>query len=136
MSLTKEQIKKLKSDVSFPVREEFSEEELREAVGITKTVKGLGEFTIGWSEVCNYIFYWFNKFSVDFKREAREKFIEETMRLEKMDREEATKEVNDCIACWIMSFIFSGLNSSSRKENYLTLQQIKEGKFYEFINID
>ena len=128
MALTKDQIETLRKSIYFPTNEEYTEEDLREAVGITKHIKGMKyDITIGWAEVCHYIFYRFNRFSTEFKREAREHYIEEMMKYAKIEKEKATREVDECIASYIIEFIFNGLNTANRTENYLTLQQIKEG---------
>ena len=128
--LSKRQLNYLEKDGHLWWRDEYTEQQLREAVEMQTQ-----EDPVSWEEVCDYIFHWFNKFTVEFKREARQNFIKEVMDNEHLGEKEATRKVDEAIADTIANTICISLANYST-ENFITLQQIKEGKFYEFINID
>ena len=136
MSLTKEQITKLRRNQIFFRSEEYSESDLREAVGITKKIKGMGEYSISWLQVTDYVFYWFNKFDVGFKREVKESFIKEAMKSYRTDRKEAIKIVNEYICSSIVDHIMDHFKTEDETKVYTILKEIKEGKFNEFIEVD
>lgn len=134
MSLTKEQIDEMKRYGGISTCEDFSEQDLREAVGIEddeKTAK------IMWIDVTEYVFYWFNRFSAEFKHEARNHAIDEFRALKHINREKAIKKVNELIADALVNFIANSINYSPRDEDhYKLLQLIKQGKLNEFIDVD
>lgn len=133
MPLNKQQLKHLKRLGTLNFDTDYSEQDLRELVGLETNDK----HHILWIDVVEYTFYWFNRFNNDFKREAREQAIQEYVSKHFVRKEQATKEINVLIADSIVQFILNNLhNSDTYEDRYKLLQQIKEGKFYEFINVD
>ena len=128
--LNKRQIDYLKDDGHLWWRDEYTEQQLREAANMETSKE-----PIAWEEVCDYVFHWYNKFSLEFKREARTNYIKEVMNKEHPEEKEATKKVDEDIADTIATTLCFALGENS-VDNCKILQQIKEGKFYEFINIE
>lgn len=133
MPLSKKQINKISKVTNcIDSNEQYTEDQLREAVGLETDIE-----PITWEDVCDYVFRWFNKFSLEFKREARENYINELIKDKQLSKKEATEEVDQSIAEKIIMFILDGLRDfDTLEERYKILQQIKEGKFYEFINVN
>ena len=130
--LSKEQIEHIKHKAGIYRYDTYSEQQLREAVEMETDFS-----PISWGVVCNYVFYWCNKFSNDFKREVRENYIKELVETKQMTKEEATNKVNEMIAEDIIEFILKGLYyGKSQQERFKMLQQIKKGKFFEFIKVE
>lgn len=130
--LNKRQINYLENDGHLWWHDEYTEQQLREAVEM-KTYKG----PLAWEEVCNYVFHFYNKFSLEFKREARTNYIKELINKEHLEEKEATKKADEYIADTISTTIYEALGlSQDEDKEFKMLQQIKEGKFYEFINIE
>lgn len=134
MPLSKKQIKRISKDVNYlDINEQYTEDQLREAVGLETSFN-----PITWKGVCTYVFSWFNKFSLEFKREVRENYINEVIESQHLSKKEATEQVDKYIAEQIILLISwrLGRRYDSPEEGYKMLQQIKEGKFYEFINVN
>lgn len=133
MPLSKRQINKISKVTNcIDSNEQYTEDQLREAVGLETDYE-----PITWENVCDYVFYWFNRFSLEFKREVRENYINELIKDKHLSKKEATEEVDQSIAEKIIMFILNGLRDfDTLEERYRILQQIKEGKFYEFINVN
>ena len=130
--LSKKQIEYLQGDGHLWWHEEFTEQQLREAVEMETDKEPLS-----WEEVSDYVFHWYNRFSLEFKREARANYIKELMNKEHIGEKEATQKVDEDIADALAFAIYESLGlSQDVNDMYKMLQQIKEGKFYEFINIE
>ena len=134
MSLTKKQIKSIKTFNAFdPSTSEFTESMLREALGMD-TRNG---DKITWGKICHYVFWWFNLFSKEFKREVRENYIKERVEERHESLKEATDLVNYDIADSIVFYIINRLYYiQTDRPHWEVLKEIKEGEFNEFIDVE
>lgn len=137
-SLSKSQLRSLRLLGYFDEDLDYSEEQVREAVGMNADE---GEI-IHWEDAAAYVFYKFDKYSTEFKREVRASYIKEMVENKHMTKEEATKKADGNIAFNLFNYMrqmiisfFSSANFDS-KDSYKLLEQIKQGDFNEFINLD
>lgn len=133
MSLTKQQKRSLKLLGYFIEDENYSEEQVREAIGM-KADEGK---TICWEDATLFVFYYFDKFSAEFKREVRENYVQELMKEQHICKEDAERRVDATIAIHVFYYIKEFVNSKPSSEQVFEfLHRIKEGYFNEFININ
>ena len=134
MALTNKEIKDVKKLEALNFDVDYSEQDLRELVGLETNDKNR---KIDWFDVVGYVFCWFNKFSTEFKREARENSIKEYAVNNHVSEQEARKFVDEDIADAMITFLVRSFHfTDTLEERYKVLQQIKEGQFKEFINVD
>lgn len=133
MSLTKQQKRSLKLLGYFIEDENYSEDQVREAIGM-KADEGK---TICWEDATLFVFYYFDKFSAEFKREVKENYVQELMKEQHICREDAIRRVDATIAIHVFYYIKEFVSSNhSSNEVFEFLHKIKEGYFNEFININ
>lgn len=127
MELTKQEIQKIQDHHCYlDPKDSYSEEELRETVGITD-----GDISVDWRHVVCYAFNNFTRFRQDFLREIRIKAINELINnnhTEEESIETIDKEIQSHIQCF--------LSLPDRRHNMRELSMIMErhnnGDFFEF----
>jgi polyhydroxyalkanoate synthesis regulator phasin len=134
--LTKKQIKKIE-EYGFPPQDKYTEQQIREGIGLKTHF-----YEVGWDDAAYYVFVHFNKFSTEFKREVRENYIQELIKEGQMSIEEATENVDEWIANAILSHLKMHFDKDYRpaldmfsKDDFVFLQQLKDGNLFDFINV-
>lgn len=107
----------------------YSEEDLRETVGITD-----GDIIVDWRHVVHYAFKNFTKFKQDFLREVRINAINEldkNIHSEEKSSEIIDKEIQSHIQCFLSPQ--DGRNNlKEQKELTMIMERYKKGDFSEF----
>ena len=134
--LTKKQLKDIKECGFFP-QDKYTEQQIREGIGLETT-----SYKVGWRNALYYVFVNFNKFSTEFKREVRENCIQEMIDTKHKSIEEATEDTDEWIANAILAYLkahfdekYVPLLDRFSKDDFVFLQQLKEGKPLDFINV-
>lgn len=120
----------IEMDYKLSLSKRYTEEDIRELASIAEAANK--EI---WSNVVEYTFRKFNKFSYDFLREVKNNCIKELTK--KYSKKEAARETDILMLSYLLtSYITDIFTRRGIQEQAQFLKDYKAGKFDEFINFD